>query len=377
MSLFKRMTPALALALAACSSPGAPDTDTNPPPTDAPCRAADATGIEVAPSDIYGGTPYALGYPPYAIDGCLLAYVSAPGAAAGAGALLLRDLESGEESVLAPSIEAPRRPALAGEIVAWEATIGDRRVVRVRSGGAAVTTIEGPFESAGEPRAAEDAVVFTGWLTAEDTGDADVFLYTPQTGEVIPIAAGPGQQRFADISKSHVALTDFAEDPDGQFNENSTDVADIAIYDRRTGAISTRPRAGKQAFPLLGADGRVAYLAWGPDHPEPKFSQYELRAADIASPDGADISIASITTLIPYIRPTARGELVEWVDWPTVGQAELFRRSIDASAPAAAVPGVGGGGELFGPSASMSMTVLATREAGGAMILRAIERPAL
>ncbi len=40
-------------------------------------------------------------------------------------------------------------------------------------------------------------------------------------------------------------------------------------------------------------------------------------------------------------------------DWPPLGQAELFRRSIDASAPAASVPGVGGG-ELFGPSASMT-----------------------
>lgn len=219
-------------------------------------------------------------------------------------------------------------------------------------------------------------MVFTGWLTAEGAGDTDVFLYTPQTGDVTPIAAGPGQQRFPDVSRSHVAITDFAEDPDGQFNENSTDVADIAIYDRVTGAISTKPRAGKQAFPLLGADGRVAYLTWGPDHPEPKFSQYELRVADIGPPDGADISLASITTLLPYIRPTARGELVEWIDWPTAGQPELFRRSIDASAPAAAVPGLAGT-ELFGPSASMTLTVLATREAGGAMVLRAIERPAL
>lgn len=373
MSSLKRMTPALALALAACSSAGA---EIAPPPEGAAtCLAANATGIAVAPSDIYGGPPYALGYPPYAIDGCLLAYVAAPDAAE-AGALLLRDLESGEESVLAPSSEAPRRPAVAGEIVAWEATLDGRRVVRVRSGAAAATTIEGSFKNAGEPRAAEDAVVFTGWLTPEEAGDTDVFLFAPQTGVVVPVAAGPGQQRFPDVSRTHVAFTDFAEDPDGQFNENASDVADIAVYDRRTGAISTKPRAGKQAFPLLGADGRVAYLAWGPDHPEPKFSQYELRAADIGSPDTADISLASITTLVPYIRPTARGNLVEWVDWPPLGQAELFRRSIDASAPAAAIPDIGGGGELFGPSASMTLTVLATREPGGAMILRAIERPA-
>src|SRR5437867_4258404 len=64
------------------------------------CDASAVNGIAIAPTDVYGGPPYALGYPPYAIDACKLVYV-APSPAE----LRLRDLSTGVETTIAPESE--------------------------------------------------------------------------------------------------------------------------------------------------------------------------------------------------------------------------------------------------------------------------------
>jgi hypothetical protein len=69
-----------------------------------------AAGVSVAETDLDG-------YPPYAVDGCAMAYVST------AGNLMLRDLTSGTEQSVAPAAEAPRRPTLSGGVLAWEARV--------------------------------------------------------------------------------------------------------------------------------------------------------------------------------------------------------------------------------------------------------------
>lgn len=366
---------ALALLVAGCS-PAAVDEGAGAhaaPPSPAACDASAADGVAVFASSVDTDAPQAPGAPAYAIDGCWLVYVAAPAAGDASGDLKLRDLGTGEELLLAPAAEEPRRPALAGDVVAWEATENGTRVVRARWGGE-TGTIPGPFDHAGEPRVEGDAVVLTGWLTADEAGDTDIFLYEPGQAEAVRIASGPGQQRFPDISATHVAFADFSEDPDGRFDQDERDLADIVVYDRRTGRASPRSREGKQAFPMLGAGERVAYLDWAWIHPEPKFEHFDLLIGDIAAPGSGDAMAASIEMAgAPYVLPAVRGELVEWVERAEVGEASLRRRPADLSAPAAEVPGLAGL-DLFGPSASATITVVAARSPGGELQLRGIAR---
>jgi hypothetical protein len=331
-------------------------------PAPSTCQATTAEGVAVAATDPYGGQPYALGYPPYAIDGCKLAYI-----ADGVGELRLRDLATGADTVIAPAGELPRRPTIAGDLVAWEATVDGKSVVL--AGG---HTIAGAFDHAGEPRAADDAVIFTGWLSADEKGDTDVLLYTPSSGALTVLGTGPGQQRFADVSATHAAWSDFAEDPDGTFDDNGNDVADLVVLDRGTMTAVTRKRPGKQAFPALGADGRIAYLDWPLVHPEPKFAEYELRIGDVAGDGASDAHVDYITTQVPYMRPAARGDRLEWVS-SSLGGPTLMRRSADLASPAETVQ-VFQGLTVFGPSAAVGITLVGASVAGGGVALRAFTR---
>ena len=336
------------------------------------CGPHAVAGVEVAQSDVHGNVPYALGYPPYAVDGCRLAYVARPASGEEHGELRVRDLASGDEVVLASATEKPRRPAIAGDLVAWEADVGDRAVVRLATSDG-VITIEGAFDHAGEPRVTGDAVVFTAWLGADADADTDVYLYRPATKGLVAIATGPGQQRFADVSATHVAWADFAEDPDGAFDQEGEDAADIVVHDRATTTSTTRHRPGKQAFPMLGADGKIAYLDWGLVHPEPKFSAYDLLLGDPDGEGDADVVVDHVVTQQPYVRPIARGALLEWVAWPPAGEPALLRRRVDLSKPAERVSGFEGF-DVFGPSASDAITLLGTRANGGATTLKAFAR---
>ncbi|MEO7327880.1 MAG: hypothetical protein ABI193_04840 [Minicystis sp.] len=335
------------------------------------CKPEAAQGVEVSATDVYGGAPYALGYPPYAIDGCRLVYVARSASGAGSGELRLRDLATGKERVLAPELDEPRRPSVAGSIIVWEATSVGKSVLRVQ-GPNGVQTIAGSFDHASEPRAAEDAVVFTAWLGPGKDADTDVLLFDPASAKLTSLGAGKGQQRFADISKTHVAWADFIEDPDGRFDENESDIADVVVFDRATGVATTRHREGKQAFPMLGAEGKIATLDWNLVHPEPKLSAYELRIGDLGAPVEDDVLVEHVETLQPYVRPVARGALLEWVAWPE-GSATLFRRAADLSTPAEKLPGLEGL-SLFAPTASAAITLVGARASGGPMVIQAFAR---
>jgi hypothetical protein len=247
----------------------------------------------------------AQGYAPYAVDGCRVAYVDAA-----TGALVLRDLAAGTKVDVAAKTEAPRRPSLRDDVLTWEATLGGVPSVRVRSSGN-VSTISGAFHHAREPRAAVDAVVFTGWSSADEKGDTDVYVFHTATGAVDVAGGGAGQQRFADISASHVAYSDFSEDPDLTYDEDGADLADVVLVDRSSGTATPRKRAGKQAFPLLGSAGNVVYMEWEGLHPEPKFEAFGLRAFAIDAP-ATDVFLADVLDALRFLRPTTAGGLVAW-----------------------------------------------------------------
>lgn len=356
------LLPSLLFAVAC----GDPEALVEEPPS---CGPADIDGLRVAATDSLGGTPYALGYPPHAIDGCQLAYLAEP-AQGESAPLVLRDLASGDETIVAPGSERPRRPSLAGDVLAWEADVGGVAVIRIRASGTTLT-VEGPFHHAAEPRAAVDGVVFTAFLGDTATSDSDIYLASPGDGVAMPVFVGAGQQRFADVSPSHIAFSDFSEDPDGHFDENATDLADIVIVERATGTARTRSRSGKQAFPMLGADEKVAYLEWGPDHPEPKFSAYDLLIGNVGGTGQDDALAAQLRTSLPYIRPTARGERMSWINWPLGAAPSLWTRPADLSAPAETVAEIEGPA-LLGPAASTHLTVVVVAT-GAAATLRAVE----
>jgi hypothetical protein len=350
------------------SEGAAPPIDAEPD-GEAKCGPASVTGIVSGPG-IGPGKWDPLGYPPYALDGCTLVYVTPVDGAR--GELRVRDLATGVEELLAPSADAPSRPAVSGSTIAWEVTVAGKSQVRVRQTGT-VRTIEGPFDHAGEPRAARGAVVFTAWLGPNDTDDTDVFVYDAEAKTATPLATGRGQQRFADISDTHVAITDFAEDPNGRFDEMMS-IADISVFERATGRRIDRSLPGKQAFPMLGTNGRVGYLEWRLIHPEPKFSEFFIKSGLIdGSPDvdrnikGADV----VKTDPAYVRPSVHGSEVDFID-TTSGSPQLFRATLDdASAPALVRDAPAG--SLVGPVAAASMTLVGV-SSGGSFLLRGVAR---
>ena len=327
------------------------------------CDAA-AVGVEVAEIDLNG-------YPPYAIDGCALAFVSSP-SSRHAGALVLRDLATDTDVVLEPGDARPRRPSIAGDLVAWEATLDALDVVRVRHAGA-TTTLSGPFHHAGEPRVARDAVVLTAWLDAPETANTDVYLYLPASDQLELVAGGPSQQRFADVSATTVAFTDFAEDPGGVYDDEGIALADVVLYDRATKALTPRSAAEKQAYPMLGSDGEVLYLEWTDlTRPVPKLEGYTIRGVSIDAFDEPARVIATVSTDPPSIRPTARDGVVEWVQ-REAGASQLLRAAADGSAPVEVVDGLDGL-DLYAPAAASAFTILATRAGASPTTLRAVDR---
>lgn len=330
------------LVVAGCSGGPAADIDApkpaltpdagSPPATAAPapprCEASAATDISVASDD-------ANGYPPYAIADCTLVYVD------GTGALMLRDLSTKAETSLAPATEAPRRPAVAIDlteglrkpIIAWESSAG----LRVRYGDA-VTTITGDFVRASEPRVRDRFVTFTGWKGASDADDCDVWLYDARTQAATMVVGGAGQQRFADVSGTHVVATDFSEDPDGKF-DRVNDAADLVVYDIASKTATRRAQPGKQAFPMLGTGDALAYLDWNEVHPQPKLQAFNLKAGTLTNP-AADRLVAFVEyTAAEPARPALAGNTIEWIANPN-GTTSLFRAPIDTQALPARVEGL-------------------------------------
>jgi hypothetical protein len=303
-----------------------------------------------------------LGYAPYAIDGCTLVYVTPPLPGQTSGELRVQQLVTGDELVLAPASDQPRRPSIMSDLIAWEAIASGKSIVRLSKGGA-LTTVSGPFDHAGEPRVTSDAVVFTAWLSSDDAGDTDVYLYSPASQALIAVATGAGQQRFADVSALFVAVSDFSEDPTGAFSPDTHRDADIVIFDRKTLAKTVRHLPGKQAFPMLGNASHLGYLDWGAVTPEPKFSAYAIRVGDVASDPAIDGNVkgaGQVQVSTPYVRPSARGDWLEWVD-DSAGRGGLFRRPIDLSLAATSTLD---GNQLLGPVAGQPLTVVATPGSG-------------
>jgi hypothetical protein len=317
----------------------------------ASCDAAAIMGLQV--SAPHGWDP--LGYPPYALDGCTLVYVA--GDAAGLGDLRKRNLRTGSEQVLAPASDAPSRPAASGETIAWEVLVNGKSQVRVQHRGT-THMIAGTFDHAGEPRVTMGAVAFTAWLGPLANDDTDVYVYDAENDALTALASGPGQQRFSDISATHVAVTDFSEDPRGYFDEQAS-LADIVVFERSTSTRIERALAGKQAFPMLGSNGAIGYLAWNLVHPEPKLGEFMLMRGTIQGAPSADVNVKGGTDTVKtdpaYVRPSVSGVYVDFID-TSAGSAALYRARLDAMPGATPVSGVPG--SLLGPVAAEQMTLV-------------------
>jgi hypothetical protein len=300
-----------------------------------------------------------LGYPLYALDGCNLAYVAPD------GSLHWRELTTVDDRVLDGPENVPRRPTLKADVMAWEVVLDGRSQVRVRTK-SGTTTLTGRFDHAAEPKAARDAVVFTAFSAQSPNSDSDVFLYDVASETASVALGGPGQQRFADVSPEFVAASDFSEDPQGYFDEASS-AADIVLLSRTDGSVTLRPKPGKQAFPMLGADGLLAYLHWGDVHPEPKFSAFGLFVARADSTPESDTLVRDIHTDPSYIRPSVRGTVVDFID-ATGGITTLYRAPLSPLGE----PVVGAQGNaaesLLGPAGTESFTVVGKRLAGGSLL---------
>lgn len=354
------------LGASGCSSNTAPA----PIPT---CDASSSMGLSIANRDVYGAAPYYLGYPPYAADGCSVLYVAPSTNPNMPGDLRFRNLAQNEEKVIAAATSFPRRPVIAGEWMAWEAESEGRSLIHAANQNSGeILIIDGDFDHATEPRISPSAVVFTAWLGPETTADTDVAIYEFATTSWQWVARGPGQQRFPDISETHIAWSDFAEDPDGRFDENDMDVADIVLFDRQTQSIEPRPRIGKQAFPMLGATGKLAFLDWNLVHPEPKLVAYDLRLADLDAPLTDSVLVESIRTAAPYIRPVARGHFLEWVALTDLINSALWRMPTDSGAPEMLLPP--DSTQRFAPIATDAMTFVGVQNKDGSVTLEGFAR---
>jgi hypothetical protein len=317
----------------------------NPPSTSCDAPAAD---VAVANSDFAG-------YPPYAVAGCSLVYVSST------GELVMRDLGTGAEESLAGANELPQRPSASADVVAWEAEDGGPDHVRVHVRATGETkTLTGPFVSTMEPRVSGTSVVFTAWVNATD---ADVWLYDAISGEMRPVFSGPAEQRFADVSPEFVVATDFSEDPDGKY-DGQGDLADIVVFDRATQAVSKRVADKKQAFPMLVNGSLLGYLEWSLVHPEPKLEGYAIRVGRITGPALEDQTIADVVLRTSYpVRPSTANGMIEWIANGD-GNTALWRAPADRSSAPAAVAGIDGL-QLSAPASAAAFTVVTASDGTG------------
>jgi hypothetical protein len=332
------------------------------------CDAASVGDLEVNLRNSLDWDP--LCYTPYAFSGCTLVYLAA---GTDPGALHVRNLATGDDAVLEPATTKPRRPAVSGSVITWEATGALGSEVRVRSAGK-TETLSGTFVRAEEPRATDDAVVFTAFLGPGPTDDSDVYLFDVRSGGLSVVGGGPGQQRFADVSTTHVAFTDFSEAPQGYFDESGS-VSDIVLVERASGTRSNRVAPGKQAFPLLGTGGVFAYLEWAAVHPEPKLGQFWLKVGRLERPVTEDFNVKTtgqVSTNPAYIRPSLHGLNLDFIDQGADGVA-LYRAALGTpSAPVSSK--IAGALQLFGPVAGARFTLLANQRSTQSFTLLAIPR---
>lgn len=270
-----------------------------------------------------------LGYPPYAMQGCRLAFVDGT-----SGDLVLRDLSLGSSQVLEPALSAPRRPTVASDVVAWETQDG----VHVFYNGATATMpVPSGYDHVGEPAAATSIVVVTAWRDVAADSDTDVLAYDPASGNFTPVIVAPKQQRFAAVSDTLVAVTDFTEDPIGSYTGSGNDLADIGVFTRASSTYAVRQRTGKDAFPVIITNDILGYLHWGDVHPEPKLEAYTLYTGTIGADPAGDVKIADVTNAFALERPSAKNGVIEWVVTLQASSTLWRANAMTASSPAAAL----------------------------------------
>ncbi len=229
--------------------------------------------------------------------------------------------------------------------------------LRLRETGA-IRTVPGAFASSGEPRTSGTSLVFTAWKGSAATDDTDIWFFDAKTNEARAVFGGAGQQRFADVNARYIVASDFSEDPDGRLDGNESDLADLVVFDRVTGAVTSRPLAGKQSFPILGEGDLLAYLDWGSIHPEPKLQAYELRTGRVVGDPTEDRAIAKVDYVSSsHARPALAGGTLEWIANPA-GTTRLYRAPVDGSAAPLVVTGLDDL-HLYAPAAVAGFTVLA------------------
>lgn len=280
----------------------------------------DLGDTHVTPNDV-------LGYPPYAMNGCRLAYVDGP-----TGDLVLRDVSLGTSQVLEPAASMPRRPAMASDVVAWEAQGGVRVFYKDT-----ISTVPVPsgYDHVSEPAAATSIVVVTAWRAAPADADTDVLAFDPASATFSPVIVAPKQQRFAAVSDTIVAVTDFTEDPIGSYTGSGGDLADIGVFTRSSSSYALRQRPGKDAFPAIISNDVLGYLHWGDVHPEPKLEAYTVYSGTIGADPTGDVKIADVTNAFALERPSAKNGVIEWVVTLS-GSSTLWRADATGSSPPSA-----------------------------------------
>lgn len=335
------------------TSSGTPSPPDTPPPGTTPpaCTLPTNVDLEVTSAGLSL-------YPSYAVHACTLAYVNR------AGALMLRDLAAGTEKEIEPASRRPEKPTVANKVVAWTASVdGVSRVRMLVEGEPTARTTEGGVAT-DEPRAFDGVVVFTVSKTAGTRGDMDVLAYDTATKTTSRVLDGPGQQRFASVNEKFFAVTDFSEDPDGVLDENETDLADIVLVERATGAVIRRKSPGKQAFPFFVSNDVLGYLSWGLVRPEPKLVAFDLHTGPLAEDVSRDKKIAFVEQhgTGEIVAPSGKDGILEWVTRKE-GVSTLYRSPADGATPPVATTGLEGL-TLFAPSMTSGFTVLAAAKAG-------------
>jgi hypothetical protein len=176
------------------------------------------------------------------------------------------------------------------------------------------------------------------------------------------------------VSPTHVAFTDFSEDPKGYFSEAGS-ISDIALVERSSGQRSNRVAPGKQAFPLLGTGSVFAYLEWAAVHPEPKLGQFWLKAGYLNRPVSEDFNVkvdGQVSTNPAYVRPSLRGQKLDFIDQGVNGPL-LYRASLSTPGALASFA-VAGSLSLFGPVAGERFTLLANQRSERVFELLAVPR---
>ncbi len=290
-----------------------------------------------APIPIAEGT---LLEPTFAAQSCRLLYVER-----GTNRILMRSFANGgrEGQIAGPApANAARRDVSFGGgsdgvYVAWvEGPPDDSRVMVSVPGVVAPKQITGPFHHAAEAKVSAGAksatapwgvVVFTGWATPDPKGDTDVYMYDPVADELTTLVGGPGQQRWPGTNSASIAVTDFGEDPDGRFDGDGKDRADIVRVTRLDGISKVVARPGFQSHAIPLGSGVVYY-----DESTSDPKSVQIRYSVIEGSKPPDVQVDSLPLTARWFALAADGGDLAWVSTDANGTERLLVANV-ASTP--------------------------------------------